>query len=357
MPVTSALLFGAGFVLLVVGAGWLIRGAVALASAAGVSPLIIGLTVVAMGTSAPELAVSVQAAWHGQADMAVGNVVGSNVCNVLLILGLSAAVTPLVVAQQLVRRDVPLLIVLSLGVWGLGNQGAVQPVHGMVLLAVLVGHTAWCIHRSRAESAGVHAEYRAEFGPVAETWWRTSALLLAGLGTLVLGSHWLVEGAVAAARWLAVPETVIALTIVAIGTSMPEVAASVVAAARGQREIAVGNVVGSCLFNLMGVLGTSSLLAGNLPVPPGLATFDLPVMVACAIACLPIFARDRTIARWQGFVFLAFYAAYLAYLVLDATGHEARHGYAAVMAEFVLPLTGLTAVVLVVRALVPRRTR
>ncbi|MEY3161009.1 MAG: hypothetical protein RIT25_1000 [Planctomycetota bacterium] len=357
MPVVSILLFATGFFLLVLGAGWLIRGAVAIAGAAGVSPLVIGLTVVAMGTSSPELAVSLQSAWLGQADMAVGNVVGSNICNVLLILGLSAAVTPLLVAQELVRRDVPLLILLSLAVWALGVQGGLHWFHGLVLLAALLVHTIWCIHASRRESRQVQSEYRAGFGGDPGGWVRTSILLLGGFGTLVLGSHFLVEGAVAVARWLAVPETVIALTIVAIGTSMPEVAASVLAAARGQRDIAVGNVVGSCLFNLMGVLGASSLFAGELPVAAGIATFDLPVMVACAIACLPIFARDRTIARWQGFVFLGFYAAYLVFLVLDATGHEARHGYAAVMGEFVLPLTGLTAVVLVVRAHVRRRDR
>ena len=351
----TAVLFFVGLGLLVLGAGTLVKGAARLAAAAGVSALVIGLTVVAFGTSAPELAVSVQSAWQGQADMAVGNVIGSNICNVLLILGVSAAITPLVVAQQLVRRDVPILIVLSGAFWWLARDGALSRTDGVLLVATLVAYTAWIVRVSRRETRAVQAEYEAEYATPAD---RRSpvlldlALIAAGLAMLVVGSNWLVDGAVAFAHWWGVRDVVVSLTVVAIGTSLPELATSVIAALRGERDIAVGNVVGSNVFNLLSVLGLSSTAApAGLVVTPSMLAFDIPVMIAVAFACLPFFARGYTIPRWQGVLFLLYYGAYLTYLALAETDRDAQQRLSTAMLEFVIPLTVLTLAVVAWRVL------
>jgi len=354
MDAYTLLLFVGGGLLLVAGAEALVRGASRLAAALGVSPLVIGLTVVAFGTSAPELAVSVSSSFAGQTDIAVGNVVGSNIFNVLLILGLAALVTPLVVAQQLVRLDVPVMIGVSVLLGALAADGQVSRFEGTLLFAGLVAYTAFGIRMSRAETAAVRAEYAAELeagserpvGVVLNTF-----LVAVGLGTLVLGSRWFVTAAVAVAQSLGVSELVIGLTIVAAGTSLPEVATSVMASLRGERDIAVGNVVGSNLFNILGVLGLSAVVAPDgLAVAPAVSRFDLPVMVAVAVACLPIFLTGHRIARWEGGLFLAYYVAYVTYLVLGATQHDALPAVSWVMGVFVLPLTAVTLAVLAGRA-------
>lgn len=356
-PLTLAL-FVLGIVILVAGAEILVRGASRLAAALGISPLVIGLTVVAFGTSSPELAVSVQSALSGETSLAVGNVVGSNIFNVLFILGLAAAVTPLVVAQQLVRLDVPLVIASSFALLLLAQDGGLGRVDGALLFAGVVAYTVFLVRQSRRETAAVRAEYEQEFGERAAgavSWLRDAALILGGLVMLVLGSRWLVGGAVEIATALGVSELVIGLTIVAAGTSLPEVATSVLASMRGERDIAVGNVVGSNLFNLLAVLGLSSLVApGGIAVDPAALRFDIPVMIAVAVACLPVFAR-QVISRPIGLFFLAYYVAYAAYLVLAATEHDALPAYSSVMTLFVLPLTAVTLAVMGIRALRDRR--
>jgi cation:H+ antiporter len=357
MDLTVVLFFFLGLGLLVLGAEWLVRGASRLAAAAGVSSLVIGLTVVAFGTSAPEMAVSVKASWLGQADLAVGNVVGSNIFNVLFIIGASALITPLLVAQDLVRRDVPLVILLSCVVLALAWDGNIGRIDGILLATGLVAYTVWIIRASRREKPEVEAEYEAEFAPKGKTSVLANVgFVLGGLGLLVLGSRWLVDGAVQFAQWMGVSEVVVGLTIVAAGTSLPEVATSILAAIRGERDIAVGNVVGSNVFNLMGVLGLGATVSpGGLPVSPAMVGFDLPVMIAVAVACLPVFARGRMIPRWEGLLFLLCYAAYTTYLILDATKHEAKDGYARVMLQFVIPLMALTLGVLAFRVWRSRR--
>jgi cation:H+ antiporter len=351
----TIVLFCVGLALLVLGADWLVKGAARLAAAAGVSSLVIGLTVVAFGTSAPEMAVSVQAAWSGKADMAIGNVVGSNIFNVLFILGASALITPLVVAQQLVRRDVPIMIALSGILWLIARDGTLTRVDGALLFVGLVVYTVWIIRVSRRETKAVEAEYDAEYGPAEakkSPMWLNVGYIVGGLVLLVLGSNWLVEGAVAFAHYWGISDVVVSLTIVAAGTSLPEVATSVTAAIRGERDIAVGNVVGSNIFNIMCVLGVSGMVSpAGLTVIESMATFDIPVMIAVAFACLPFFARGYTIPRWEGVLFLAYYVAYTTYLILDATQREAKAGYVTVMWQFVLPLTGVTLVVLAYRSL------
>ncbi len=371
----TGVLFAIGLVLLVIGADWLVKGASRVASAAGVSSLVIGLTVVAFGTSAPEFAVSVQAAWSGQSDMAIGNVVGSNIFNVLFILGASALITPLLVAQQLVRRDVPIMIALSTALWLVSRDGQLTRLDGVILFVGLVLYTTWIVRVSRRESKAVQAEYEEAFGgdakidpiplheslaakPGAPAGAAKQGLggaigyVVVGLAMLVLGSKWLVDGAVAFATWAGLSEVVVSLTIVAAGTSLPEVATSITAAIKGERDIAVGNVVGSNIFNIMGVLGMSGIVSPDgLTVLPSMVGYDLPVMIAVAVACLPVFARGFVIPRWEGVLFLLYYVAYTTYLVLDATKHEATEGYAKAMLHFVLPLTGVTLGVLAVRVL------
>jgi cation:H+ antiporter len=343
--------FALGLIALVVGAELLVRGASKLAISFGISPLVVGLTVVAFGTSAPEMAVSVQSAWSGQVDIALGNAVGSNIFNVLLILGASALIVPLVVHQQIIRQEVPVMIVASLLLWAMAADGGISRWEGLLLASLVVGYTIVIIRQSRRETAAIRAEYDEAFEGGAQGWdahWGVQILLvLAGLALLVLGSNWLVEAAVAFAKYLGVSELVIGLTIVAAGTSLPEVATSILAAIRGERDIAVGNVVGSNIFNILAVLGISASIApGDLAVAPAMLAFDLPVMVAVAVACLPIFFTGHLIARWEGALFLAYYAAYTAYLILDAAGHDAQVGFSAVMGGFVLPLTALTLLVL-----------
>jgi cation:H+ antiporter len=344
-------LFFAGLGLLVLGAEWLVRGASRLAAAAGVSSLVIGLTVVAFGTSAPEMAVSVKASWLGQADMAAGNVVGSNIFNVLFILGVSALITPLLVAQDLVRRDVPLMIVMSGVVLWLAWDGEIGRIDSICLLLGLIAYTVWIIRASRREKAEVVAEYEAEFAPKRKSSLVANlAFVVGGLPLLVLGSRWLVEGAVQFAQWMGLSEVVVGLTIVAAGTSLPEVATSILAAIRGERDIAVGNVVGSNFFNLMGVLGMAGTVSPEgLPVSSAMTTFDMPIMIAAAVACLPVFARGFVIPRWEGGLFVLYYAAYTTWLILDATEHQAKAGYGKVMLQFVIPLTALTLGILMFR--------
>jgi len=357
---TAVLLLGAGLALLVFGAELLVRGAARLAAGLGISALVIGLTVVAFGTSAPELAVSIKSAFAGQADIALGNVVGSNIFNVLFILGLAALITPLVVSQQLVRLDVPLMIAVSMLVLLLGLDGHIGRLDGALLFGGLVGYTLFLIRHSRRESAAVQAEYAQEYATparlTAAQWLLNLSLVLAGLVLLVAGSRWLVDGAVTVARHFGVSELIIGLTIVAAGTSLPEVATSVIASLRGERDIAVGNVVGSNLFNMMSVLGLSSLIAPHgISVPAAARQFDIPVMIAVALACLPVFFTGHRIARWEGALFLGYYLAYTLYLVLTVTHDGALPLFRAAMTWFVMPLTVLTLVVVTLRALAQQR--
>ncbi len=343
----NILYFVLGLILLVAGAELLVRGASRLALAVGISPLVVGLTVVAFGTSSPELAVSLQSAASGRADLALGNVVGSNIFNVLFILGVSALIVPLLVARQLVRQEVPVMIGASLLLWAMASNGAVGRAEGLLLVLLLLAYTVFLVRQSRRRQQGGDAGLSDATTAPAAGWERHPAmqllLIAAGLGMLVLGATWLVDAAVRFAQYLGVSELVIGLTIVAAGTSLPEVATSIVAAVRGQRDIAVGNVVGSNVFNILGVLGLASLASpAGIQVAPSVLAFDLPVMLAVALACLPIFFTGHLIARWEGGLFLGLYAAYMAYVLLAAQQHDALQPYSALMAMAVLPLVGLT---------------
>jgi len=352
----TVLLFIAGLIGLIAGAELLVRGATKLALSFGISPLVVGLTIVAFGTSSPELAVSVGAVVNGQTDIALGNVVGSNVFNVLFILGLSALITPLVVNIQLIRQEVPIMVGASFLLMALSLDGRLSWNDGAMLTVLMVAYTVFLVVQSRKETQAARDEYAAEVKPAARGGWDERlpvqlSLIVVGLAFLVLGSQWLVQASVIFAKALGVSDVVIGLTIVAAGTSMPEVAASVMAAIKGERDIAVGNVVGSNTFNILGCLGISSLVSGSvgLGVPSSVLAFDIWVMLAVALACLPVFMTGREIARWEGGVFLLYYVAYVAYLILAAQQHAALGTFSAAMMGFVVPITVITLVVVLVR--------
>lgn len=344
--------FAAGLVALVAGASTLVRGASKLALSFGLSPLVVGLTIVAFGTSAPEMAVSTGAVLDGQGDIAVGNVVGSNIFNVLFILGVSAMIVPLVVHIQLIRQEIPIMFGASMLLLALGLDGSIQQWEGALFLALMVAYTAFLVIQSRKESAQQAAEFNEEIQPAKQGAWDAHwiaqlGLIGVGLLLLVLGSGWLVSSSVAFAKALGVSDLVIGLTIVAAGTSMPEVATSLAAALKGERDIAVGNVVGSNTFNILGCLGLSGLVSGSagLPLPSSMLSFDIWVMLAVSLACLPVFLTGREIARWEGAVFLGYYVYYVAYLILAAQKHTALEAFGAAMIGFVVPLTIITLVV------------
>lgn len=352
---SSGLILLSGLVFLSIGAETLVRGASRLAQLLGVSPLIIGLTVVAFGTSAPELGVSLQAVASGKGEMALGNAVGSNIINVLLVIGVSAAITPLRVSQQLIRLDVPILIGLSILAWALSVDGRLGRGDGILLILIGTVYTGFLIFQSRKESETVQKMYRKKFGPVLEKKWKDwlfhLGFVVGGGILLVWGSRWFVSGASIIARSLGMSELVIGLTILAVGTSLPEIATSVVASIRGERDIAVGNVVGSNIMNIVFVLGFSSIMAfTGIPVPSAAIRFDMVVMIAVAIACLPIFFTGYTISRWEGLLFLGYYMAYILYLFLNSTHHQGLPTFSWVMMAFVIPLTVITLLVLTYQA-------
>ncbi|MFA7388584.1 MAG: calcium/sodium antiporter, partial [Thiohalobacteraceae bacterium] len=309
---------------------------------------IIGLTVVAFGTSAPEMAVSVRSAWSGGtgADIAIGNVVGSNIFNVLFILGVSALVAPLIVSQRLVRIEVPLMIGVSILMLLLALDGKVGRLDGALLFAGILAYTVFAIVQGRKENKAVADEYAGEFSAHARTkvgFLVDLGYVVGGLVLLVLGAHWLVDAAVSIARAFGVSELVIGLTIVAAGTSLPEVATSVMAAIKGERDIAVGNVVGSNLFNILSVLGLAALVAPDgINVAASALSFDIPVMIAVAVACLPIFFTGYAIARWEGMLFLAYYVIYVLFLIAAAAAYPELKTLTNGLLTFIVPLTLIT---------------
>ena len=314
-----------GLVLLVGGPEALVKSASRLAATMGISPLVIGLTVVALGTSTPELAVSLQASFFNQADVALGNVVGSNICNVLLILGIAAIIAPLTVAQQIVRLDVPIMI----GVSGLlvlfGWDGRIGRSDGVVLFVGGLIYTLFLVYQSRREKDRAVQDEYAQFGDRALSFKQVSlnlVLLAGGLAMLVGGSQLLVESATTIATALGASPLIIGLTVVAVGTSLPELATSVTASFRGESDIAVGNVVGSNIFNILVVLGLSSAVSpSGIAVSPQAIAFDMPVMLAVAIACLPICITHNKISRGEGALLLMYYLLYVGYLGFNLT-HE-----------------------------------
>ncbi len=342
------LFFLAGLVILILGADLLVRCAARLAAAFGVSPLTIGLTIVAIGTASPEIAVSLQAAFKGQGNLTLGNVLGSNIFNILFILGTTALITPVVIAKQLIRKDAPIMLGVSLLTLLLALDGSLKRWDGALLHLGLIVYMVFALRQSRQESSDVQDEFTREFAPKESRTLRHTIsnliFVIAGLGLLVLGSNLLVTSAAEIASALGVSELIVGLTIVAIGTSLPEVATSVMAALRGESDIAVGNAVGSNIFNLLGVLGIGALVAPDgIAVADHILQLDLPIMLFAALVALPVFYIDSRISRFEGGLLLAYYAIYLTYLILRALNSSSVSVFGLFMAFFgLLTFLGLT---------------
>jgi len=286
-------------------------------------------------------------------------VIGSNISNILLVLGISAIVAPLTVSRQLVRGSVPFMILTSIGALALCWDGTLDQSEGLFLFFVAMIYTGFAIYQSRRETAAamLNSEENEETPTVtrSQKWKRFGiqiGLMIAGLAMLLIGANWLVEGAVSVAKYLGVSEMIIGLTVVAVGTSLPEVATSIVAAMRGQRDIAVGNVVGSNIFNILLVLGIAGASAPSpIVVSDAARFFDMPFMIAVSAACLPIFFTQFEISRGEGALFLSYYIGYTTYLFLQATEHDALQPFSTIMFTFVVPLTAVTLVFATLRAM------
>lgn len=308
----SILIIG-GLVLLYFGAEGLVRGSSAMALKLGLTPLVVGLTVVAYGTSTPELVVSIKAALAGQSGIAVGNVVGSNIFNIAVILGLAAVIFPIKASFQLIRLDVPIMIGATVLVMVFFRDGALARWEAGVLFAGILAYTVGSlIYAKKTVTPEVEDEFAESVGRSDSPLWRDVVFVFAGLGLLVFGSRFLVEGAVGMARTWGVAEAVIGLTIVAAGTSTPELAATIVAAIKKEPDIALGGIIGSNIYNLLCILGATGLIAPI--VTGGVAWTDMFVMLGLAVLLLPILWTGLVIKRWEGVVFLAIYGGFLGYL-------------------------------------------
>ena len=306
-----------GLVLLYLGAEGLVRGSASLALRLGVGPLLVGLTVVAFGTSAPEMMVSVKAAYLGQGDISVGNVVGSNICNIGLILGCSALIVPIKVASQIVRIDTPIMIAATALAIGLLYDGSLSRVEGSVFSALLIVYVVFSIRLAQREAADPLAREFSEEVKVSRRGVVLDVLMvLAGLVMLVFGARFLVDAAMEIAKAAGLSEAVIGLTIVAVGTSLPEFATSVIAAVKKESDIAVGNIVGSNIFNILGILGVSAMIT---PLgSSGITGVDLGVMAAFALALWGFSASGHRITRTEGLLVIAAYTGFTVWLVAQA---------------------------------------
>ncbi|WP_332705722.1 calcium/sodium antiporter [Plesiomonas shigelloides] len=371
------LLLAIGLVLLVVGADGLVKGAARLAASIGIPSLVIGLTVVAFGTSAPELAVSIRSALAGQSEMAIANVVGSNIFNVLFILGLAAIITPLAISRQLIRQDVPLMVLASMLVFYMIRDGVLSRLDAGILVVLLLAYTVFLFVQGKRSEATERASGAnntvapSVSGPVlseaasteqddevdalirgTHPTWQNLLWIIGGLACLVAGANLLVNSAVNIARAFAVSEAVIGLTIVAVGTSLPEVMTSIVASIKGQRDIAVGNVVGSNIFNLLAVLGVSGVLSSNgLAGNEQLVQQDFPVMLAVALLCVPLFFTGAILSRIEGALFFILYLAYTLFLIGGALHAPWLASVQGIIVYALIPLT----VVVVIGSLVKDR--
>ncbi|NNE73698.1 MAG: calcium/sodium antiporter [Acidimicrobiales bacterium] len=353
---TATIAFVAGVVGLLVGGHLVVRSASTIGSRFGLTPLVIGLTIVAAGTSAPELAVVLQSVAADDTPLAVGSIIGSNIANVLLVLGLVATLGVIHVTNRVVRVDIPIMIAASVGLLVVSLDNEISRLDGVVLFGGLVAFVGWTL-RAAPKLAPESFPAVDERPGDSRSAWRNSKPglgrdligLIAGIGVLAVAARFVVSGAESIAVALGVPELIVGLTIVALGTSAPEIVTTVIAAVQGRRDLAVGNAVGSNIFNILLVLGVSSVLADGIAIGRDAIELDLPIMVAAAVACLPIVFWDNRLTRWEGMVFVGYYAAYLIFLSLDATGHRASDPFALVMVAFVLPLTVVTLAVVVVR--------
>jgi cation:H+ antiporter len=327
MTLHPTVVFLAGLVIILLGAELLLRGASRIAAMLGIKPILIGLTVVAVGTSAPELAIGITALREGRGALAVGNIAGTNILNILFILGLSAAIRPLPLQLQSIRLDVPVMIGAAVALFVMAFDGVLSRTEGLILVAAALVYAIALIRLSRRESEKTKREYAEEFGAqglkagagIARGSWN-AVLLSVGMALTVLGADLMVSGAVDIAQKLGVSDALIGLTIVAIGTSAPELATTLVGTLKNDRDVAIGNLIGSSISNILVILGLICVAAPQgVDVSPDVLRIDLPLGAAVAIACWPVFRSDRQVSRREGMAFVALYLAYLSTLVFVRT--------------------------------------
>jgi cation:H+ antiporter len=300
-------------ILLYFGATWLVKGSSALALKAGVSPLVAGLTVVAFGTSSPELVVGISAALSAHGNIAIGNVVGSNMFNICIILGISAVISPLKIKMQLLKFDIPVLIIATIGFMIFFADRNINRVEGIILFASLLLYIVANIILSRREKSKEILDVFDKSVPSGNSkWYWSVAMVVIGIGILVAGSELLIKGAVEIARNLGVGETIISITIIAVGTSIPELASSVVATVKKEYDIAIGNVVGSSIFNILGIIGISSAISPLSAI--AISNIDLFAMVGVTLLLLPFFRSHYTMKRDEGIFMIGLYLIYMYYL-------------------------------------------
>jgi cation:H+ antiporter len=314
-----------GLVALIAGAELIVRGGTRVAARLRIPPIIIGLTIVSVGTSVPELAVGIEAANRGNGSLAVGNIAGTNVVNLLLILGTSALLRPLALTMQTLRIDLPVMGVVAIGFLAMCWNGQLSRLEGGVMVAAGIVYTLLIIYLARRESSDAKEEFAAEFGAKpsvhpAAMLMLSVAMLGVGIAIVVVGSDWLVDGAATLARGWGVSEALIGLTIVAIGTSSPELATTIIGTLRNDRDVAVGNLLGSSIYNILAIMGITCLVpATGVAIERDLVHIDIPFMVGATLACIPVFLSGRRVTRIEGGVFVAAYVAYLVYLVTVRT--------------------------------------
>lgn len=324
----AAVLFFAGLALLIAGAEMLVRGASRIATTLGIPPMVIGLTIVALGTSMPELAVGIAAGLDGKGELGVGNIAGANLFVMLVVIGLSAVMRPLPLHLQVFKLELPMIVIAALLLTALAWDGVLSRLDGFLMFLVGLGYTALLFRATSKASRRSQREYSEEYGPESvppkrSAWYgvRNAALLIVGIGLTVFGAELLVRGAITIAERLGVSAAIIGLTVVAIGTSAPELVTTIVSTIKNDRDVAVGNILGSGIYNILIILAIVCMVTpGGLPVERQLLSFDIPLMAGVAVGAIPIFYTGNRISRLEGALGIAIYIAYVTWLCLQHIG-------------------------------------
>lgn len=314
--IINAILVVVGLAMLYAGSELLIRGSVSIAKRMHISQLVIGLTIVAFGTSTPELVVSINAAIEGQSDVSLGNIVGSNIANIGLILGLSAVILPLIIRVNTIRREIPIMIAVSIIMIPMSLDGVISQIEGGLLVIALIAFIYFSYTQSKKEKEEIQIPIEGDSSdkksPFALT--KNLGFVIAGIALLYFGSSLTVDNAVSIANSVGISERIIGLTIIAIGTSLPELITSVGAARKGHSDLSIGNVIGSNIFNILGILGISSLIAG-ININPAIWT-DYAVMIGFSLVLIPVIKSGFIITRKEGYALVAAYSLYMVFLLL-----------------------------------------
>lgn len=323
MMLSNVLTFLFGLIVITVGAEILLKGASKIASLLNIRPIVIGLTVVSIGTSLPELAVGLTAIGEGAGDIAVGNIAGTNIVNILFILGLSAAIRPLPLQMKSIRTELYTMIVAGILLLVLSLDGRLNTWDGLLMFTLGIIYLIIIVRTSKNERASVQSEFKEEFEPSTtkeksdyKVWSWNIMLLFCGIIATIYGAEKLVDGAVSIAQYFGMSDAVIGLTIIAIGTSAPELATTIVGTIRNERDVAIGNLLGSSIINIFIILGIISIFTSNgINVSDDILWFDLPLVALVALVCYPVFRSDQMVSRREGILFVSLYLAYLSYLL------------------------------------------